>query len=121
MRNSIDMTEYHSPYFANIVNLPPFLELYAERKQYNVLIAASEQGFSYAVFLLVQKRHLKAIVYGCLGVLDYDSHSDIIEKVACWSGPMFDSIVIGIVKQDLENIPEALSFYENVYKSSDET
>ena len=100
--------------FPNIINLPPFLDIYAERKQYNVLISASEIGFSYAVFLLVKKRHLKAIAYACLGVLEYDSHSDIIEKVAAWSGPMFDSIVVEIFKH-IEETPEALSFYETIY------
>ena len=113
------MTEMHSSYFPNIVNLSPFLDVYASRKQYNVLITASEQGFSYAVFLLVQKRHIKAIVYGCLGMLDCDPHSDIIEKVACWSGPIFDSIVAEIFKQSVQEIPESLSFYENLYKMSD--
>ena len=114
LRNGIDMVEHHSPYFPNIINLPPFLDIYAERKQYNVLISASEIGFSYAVFLLVKKRHLKAIAYACLGVLEYDSHSDIIEKVAGWSGPMFDSIVVEIFAHT-EETPEALSFYEAIY------
>jgi hypothetical protein len=114
LRNGIDMVEHHSPYFPNIINLPPFLDIYAERKQYNVLISASEIGFSYAVFLLVKKRHLKAIAYACLGGLEYDSHSDIIEKVAGWSGPMFDSIVMEIFKY-IEEVPEVLSFYETIY------
>ena len=116
LRCKIDMVKHHTPYFSRIINLPPFLDMYAEKKQWNILVAASRMGFGHAVFLLVKNRRIVAAANGCLGMLDFDVHSDILEKVAGWSGPLFDNIVIEIFKQEPENIPEALSFYEDRYK-----